>query len=80
MALLVVVRAVGGLVGLVRGIGLVGRCVGTSGRVCEVFVLLVFPISAVNFQHKVTKFVEGLEVGETRSLSLICLTNPLYAT
>ena len=66
----VVIRAVGGLIGLVRGIGPVGRCVGTLGRVCEVFVLLLFPISAIDFQREVTKLGEGLEAREIKETIL----------
>ena len=63
MALLVVVviRAVGGLV---------GGCVGTLGRVREVFVLLSFPISAIDFQCEVTKLGEGLEAREIKETIL----------
>ena len=71
MALVVVViRAVGGLVGLVGGIGLVGGCVGSLGRVREVFVLLSFPISAIDFQCEVTKLGEGLEAREIKETIL----------
>ena len=70
LLLLFVIRAVGGLVGLVGGTGPVGGCVGSSGRVREVFVLLSFPISAIDFQRKVMKLGEGLETREIKETIL----------
>ena len=72
----VVIRAVGGLVGLVGGIG---GCVGSSGRVHEVFVLLSFPISAIDFQCEVTKLGEGLEAREIKETMLYAFGQSLVS-
>ena len=81
MALLVVVviRAVGGLVGLVGGIGLVGGCVGTSSRVHEVFVLLSSPISAIDFQCEVLKLGKGFEAREIQETILYAFGQSLVS-
>ena len=71
MAPLVVGTVRGLLVGLVGGIRPVRRGhVGTSGEVRKVVILLAFPISAINFQHIVTKLGKGFEVREVKEAVL----------
>ena len=57
------------VIGVVRGLVVCGHA-GTSGGICEVFVLHVFPISAINFQCKASKLGEVFEAREMKETVL----------
>ena len=66
-----VVRAVRGLLlELVGRIRPVRGCIKTLGEVCEVVILLAFPIFVINFQHIVTKLDEGFEARKVKETVL----------